>query len=267
MTHSIDTNTKVYSDISSFSIPFDQIVFGTKEQQYNISKQYPVTSNSNAINHKMYLTKALNDTFNGALTKSYNNNTITSRINIIHGLTISLIDTYTEQVESDYFLVITINPGDLIMDGVMIRITDPILLRLKLPEVDILNKKYDHLIITAEYLYNTNSPIKFVVWLYDSNTLELYNDLNQIWNSNLFIYKTVAFESDTNLNMNLFWCFHEEFLINGKIYKTQFYNHYQYKYIYILIEMFGLYSGYFIDIPFVPPIPKSVVYGVTGLFL
>lgn len=262
----IDKNTKVYSDISSFIIPTDQIIFGTKEQQYNISKKY-------LSSPKMYLTKALNDTFNSALSNTYSNNNITSRINIVHGLTISLIDTYTEIVDSEYFLHIHINSGDLIIDGVFIRIKDPVILRLKLPKNDLLNGKFDHLIITAEYFYDnknnftTNTPIKFVAWLYDSNTLELYNDLNEKWNSNLFIYKTVALEKDINLNINLFACGHEEFLINGQIYKTQFYNHYQYKYISILLEMFGAYAGYFIDIPFIPPLPKSVVYGVTGLFL
>lgn len=267
MTLLINKNIKAYSDISSFTIPDDQVIFGTKEQQFNLSKKYlPLP--------KIYLTKALNDTFNSALSHNYSNENITSRINIIHGLTISLIDSHTELVDSlDTFLVIHINPGDLIIDGVFIRIKDPIILRLQLPDQDLINKKYDHLIITAEYLYDNNSgfhsdtPIKFVAWLYDSRTLELYNDLNQVWNSNLFIYKTVALETDINLNVGLFACSHEEFLVNGKIYKTQFYNHYQYKYINILLEMFGAYAGYFIDIPFIPPLPKGVVYGVTELFL
>jgi hypothetical protein len=259
MTHSINNYTKVYSDISGFTIPVDQIIFGTKEQQYKLSSQY-------LLNPRMYLTKALNDTFNGSLSKTYSNNTITSRINIIHGLTISLINTYTEHVNNKYYLNIHINPGDLIIDGVLIKIAEPILLRLQLPS-DLLYGVYNHLIITAEYNYNSNTPIKFVAWLYDSNMLTLYTDSQQDWNSNLFIYKTVALESDLNLNINLFQCVHEEFLINGNTYKTQFYNHYQYKYINMLIEMFGFYTGYCIDIPFIPPIPKSVVYGVTGLFI
>lgn len=260
MTHLINKYTKEVSNITAFNIPQDQIVYGTKFRQDKLSSDIGKYKD----NASLYLTKALNEVLNSALSRKYTNNYINSRINVIHGMTMSILDTY---VMSDYTLKVTIHPGVLIMDEVLIKITNIIELRFNIPVSAIINKTYDHIIISAEYLYLKNNPIKFTVWLYDNVNQTVFNDIGKVWDEKQFIFKTISLESDSNLNVALYKCSHEELIINGKPYSTQFYNYYQWLYIRILMEMFDDYAGYFIDVPFVPPMPKAVVYGVTGLLL
>lgn len=269
MIHLTEQNVRDFS-YNSFIIPTDQITFGTKLFQNKISNdfinqaaQYPSTR-SHLSNPKLYLTKALHETFNSALSTVYSNNYVDSRINIINGLEISITDT---KFVDDQYLQLVLNPGDLIMDGALIRISSNIELKLNLPITDFfVNKKYDCVIVTAQYLYIDSTPIKFVLWLYDSKTQTLYNDIGQVWNNNIFVYKTISIEID-RLSIPRLYRFYDEFItINDKEYKSQFYNYYQSMYIRILLEMFG-YSYYFLDLPFVPPIPKSVNYSTTEIFL
>lgn len=156
------------------------------------------------------------------------------------------------------------------MDGVLIKISNSINLKLNLSSIydDLfLNKKYDHVVISAEYLYIESTPIKFTLWLYDSKTETLYNDIGQVWNGEKsFVYKTITLEIDRRLKPMLYKCYNEFIAIDNKQYQSQFYNYYQLMYIRILLEMFG-YSYYFLDLPFVPPVPKSVIYSTTGIFL
>lgn len=268
MIHLTKQNVRDFS-YNSFIIPPDQITFGTKLFQSNISNdfiaqanQYP--SRSHLANPKLYLTKALHETFNSALSTVYSNNYVDSRINIISGLEVSVKDT--KFIDNQY-LQLVLNPGDLIMDGVLIRISNNVELKLNLPFIDFFtNRKYDCVVVSAQYLYIDSTPIKFVLWLYDSKTGDLFNDANQVWNENTFVYKTISIEIDKSSNPMLYQ-FYDEFInINNREYQSQFYNYYQSMYIRILLEMFG-YSYYFLDLPFVPPIPKSVNYSTTGIFL
>ena len=268
MIHLTEQNVRDFS-YNSFTIPLDQITFGTKLFQNKISNnfisqanQYP--SRSHLSNPKLYLTKALHETFNSALSNVYSNNYVDSRINIISGLEVSIKDT--KFVNNEYIQVV-LNPGDLIMDGVLIRISNSIELKLNLSYDDFfIDKKYDCVVISAQYLYIDSTPIKFVLWLCDSKTGTLYNDAGQVWNENTFVYKTISIEIDNRLKPMLYQFYDEVININDKEYQAQFYNYYQSMYIRILLEMFG-YSYYFLDLPFVPPVPKSVNYSTTGIFL
>lgn len=260
MTHLTNTHTKEITSITAFNIPQDQIVYGTKFRQDEISSDLVKYKD----NPNLYLTKSLNEVLNSALSRRYTNNSTESKINVIHGLTMSILDTY---VDSNYTLIATIHPGVLIMDEVLIKLIDITELRFNIPIEALVNKTYDHIIISAEYLYLKNNPIKFTVWLYDNNNQTLFNDVGQVWDNKQFIFKTISLEIDSNLNVALYKCNHEQLIIKGKSYSTQFYNYYQWLYIRILLEMFDDYAGYVIDIPFIPPIPKAAVYGITGLFV
>lgn len=270
MIHLTKQNIRDFS-YNSYTIPIDQIVFGTKVFQNNISNNFIKQSTlhpntkSHLANPKLYLTKALHETFNSALSTIYTNNHLDSRINIIKGLEVSIDDT---KFVDDQYLQVVLNPGDLIMDGVLIRISNSIELKLNLPYEDFfIAKKYDYVVVSAEYLYIESTPIKFTLWLYDSKSETLYSDSNQIWNDdNSFVYKTILLEIDRRQKPMLYQCFNAFIAINNKQYSTQFYNYYQWVYIRILLEMFG-YSYYFLDLPFVPPVPKSVIYSTTGIFL
>lgn len=249
-------NIQELSD-TSFNIPNDQIVFGTLDYQDRISKELIDKS------PKVYLTKVLNETFNSALSSIYNNSFRDSRINIISGLDISprTIDTSNRD-----YIFITINPGLIILDGVSINIDRPIILKFKVPyESVFVNKTYDYLCITAEYLYIDQLPIKFGLFLYDSNTQTVYNDLGESWNSKKFIYRTLKINFDSNIKIFFTACEYAIITIHGREYPSRFYNYYQWMYIRILEDMFSNY--YFIDLPYIPPLPKSAVYGITQIFI
>jgi hypothetical protein len=259
MTHSINNFVREIDNLTAFNIPQDQIVYGTKIRQDIIS--------SDIVNYKdnpsLYLTKSLNEVINTALSQSYNN-TIMSKINIIHGLDMTLGDTY---ITNDYVLVAIIHPGVLIIDDVLVEITNPIEFHFNIPPLAIINKTYDHVVISAEYTYLKENPIKFTVWLYNYTTHIIFNDIGQVWDSKQFIYKTISLKINSNSDISLVRCKHTEIIINGKSYTTRFHNYYKWMYLQILLEMFGNYTEYVIDIPFIPPIPKASVYGITELFV
>ena len=176
MIHSIDEINK------SYCIPENQIVFGTKEYQNNLSNEY---FNNNIKDPKIYLTKAINNIFNSALSSVYSNggkdlllSKDNYRINVINGLDVKQV-FFTPEKDK---LVVKIRSGLIILDDLLLNIPEDTDLILDVSGKDInndvfVNKKYDKVIIGVEYFNIKDQPLKLSLFLYDSETTELYSDL------------------------------------------------------------------------------------------
>lgn len=243
------------TNFSNICIPEKQIVFGTKEYQNDISNLF---YNSEYKNQNIYVTKSVNDVIASVLSNKYNKNNNT-RIGIINGLDV-ILSNIKFDIENQ-LLFITLRPGIIIIDSVIINITEKLKLKFDLSKIDSIFV-YDKLLITAEYLYIKNTPIEYSIFLYDSKNNILFNDLNKQWNDNLFIHNTF------NLNLekyNITKYDYPGIVINNKEYPSRFFNYYQEKYINILLE---LSHPYFIDDIYSRPFPVSFnsVFELTGVF-
>lgn len=188
--------------LTSYFIP-SQIVYGTIDYQNKISSLSIFENDP-----KKYLPSIISHVFNNSLSDQISNPYRKSNINIITGLNIRISDD-----------LIIISPGILIFDGITIIINDIITLKID-------KNNYSgqtHLIISIEYIFGLQQPIKFYVWWYNQNDnrLTCINSPGYNWNSKLFIFRVfnLKFSSVNGLSISPF--FKKYILINGKQYLSR----------------------------------------------
>jgi hypothetical protein len=236
--------------LNNIKVPDNQIVYGSIGYQNDF-----VTDNLVSNNPKYYLTRMLNIIFNSALSGSIN-----SSINILSGLNITPSNI---NIQDDSLITITINPGSLIIDNTLLIINDDIVLdtSILLENGQLVN---DELVIIVCYNFEKDAKLKFGLYFYDSETQTILGIPDDIEHENCFIYRylkvgynysKISVEPLLNNTININGM--EQKVINDKsTFKDS------------LLKTIEDNADimYFIDLPYIPSVPNSTVFGITKIF-
>jgi hypothetical protein len=128
---------------------------------------------------------------------------------------------------------------------------------------DNINLLYSKFVIIGYYDFQSRNPIKFSILFYD-DVNETLIDPNNLWDENCFIYRYLSIQHIHN-QISVVPIPEKTIKIDGIEYNARINNCYVNNYINKLENYFGI--TYFLDIPYIPPDPRSVIFGVTRMFL
>jgi hypothetical protein len=270
---------------TSYVIPNNQNIFGNIQSQIKTLETY---QNIGFYDAQFYLTKSFKDLVNSSVALNFSNTFKESRLNVITGL-----ELYRDKIiTSDEYdeLTLEMTPGLVIVDNTLINIFNSKILTINIPFEDVfISKKYDQLILACKYSTLIQEPLRFYLFFYDSINHDVYNDEIE-WNKEeFFIYRTLEMTVNKRPFLHLYFDtnYHkhvsipiistnsiydsEGYIIGTETVRTEieipsrFYNYNKIVWTIRIIDFIGF--SPFIDVPYLPPIPRSSTYALCELFL
>ena len=227
-------------------VPDNQVVYGSIDYQNEF-----VNDNLINKNPKFYLTKIINTIFSNAFNGGFNFKPI-----IINGLDIYLNNI---SVHNNHLVTIIINPGTLVIDDTIVTLNDSITLNIDLTiDIDTNILLTPYIVITLCYSFGKNNLLKFNI-----HALENLESIDSILPQNCFIYRYLFAEyKEGNIYIRPYTDLNNQLNID---FIQDIIDRYKKNLLLTLIEE-NLDIFYFIDLPYIPSVPNSTVFGITKMF-
>lgn len=234
--------------LKNISIPDSQIVYGSIDYQNQFVNDLNINNNP-----KFYLTRMLNIIITQSTLEHNSNQVILFGLEL---LTNKIIIDQNQQIS------LTISPGTIIADNTIINIPDDVNLSIT-PLFENNELVYTSLVIIGHYTFAKNSYISFGIYLYDNVNNEIIN-FPDIFGPNHFIYKYLDLTyTKNNESVGL--------SINNNPVRIDNIDRYPISRLKFIDDVIDYIFEYLLlstvlDIPYIPPIKNTTMFGITKMF-